>query len=166
MNMDSIPAVPSSNAIQPTTRFPMGRLGASHIPTRPELPDTSAPTRPTAVLIHERKTCRSKGASKVTTIWTAILSGIGALLLATFIAMVRLAWGTFKTVNLLIERGEKRSRQIRALFVINSNQTKVMRATLEVVAGIQNNGNVVKARECLNEIDATVQDFACAEAWN
>lgn len=99
------------------------------------------------------------------TIWTAILGGLGTLILAALVASLKWLGSIKKTVEKVHLNDVRRSRQMGALFKVNLSSTKATKAILEVVSGIRNNGNVEEAMKHLEEGDAIIEKYNAEEAW-
>jgi len=102
----------------------------------------------------------------VNTILTAILGGLGTLILASLLASLKWLVSIKKTVEIVHLNDIRRSRQMGALFKVNLCSTKATRAILEVVSGIKNNGNVEEALKHLEDGDTVIEKYNAEEAWS
>lgn len=100
------------------------------------------------------------------TIFSAILGGLGTLILASLLASLKWLLSIKKTVEKVHTNDVRRSRQMGALFKASSCNVKATKAILEVVSGIKNNGNVAEALEHLENGDKVIEEFNTQEAWN
>jgi uncharacterized protein YpmB len=99
------------------------------------------------------------------TVMTAILGGIGTLILASLLASLKWLLSIKQTVEKVHTNDVRRARQMGALFKTLLCNTKATRATLEVVTGIKNNGNVKEAIEHLDAGDKIIEEFNADTAW-
>lgn len=100
------------------------------------------------------------------TIFSAILGGLGTLILASLLASLKWLLSIKKTVEKVHTNDVRRSRQMGALFKASSCNVKATRAILEVVSGLRNNGNVDEALKHLENGDKVIEEFNTQEAWN
>jgi uncharacterized protein YpmB len=99
------------------------------------------------------------------TIFSAILGGLGTLILASLVASLRWLASIKKTVEKVHLNDTRRARQMGALFKTTASNTKASRAILEVVSGMKNNGNVEEALTHLECGERVIEEFNTQEAW-
>lgn len=78
--------------------------------------------------------------------------------------MYRLLEENGNDISRLLAVQEQWGRQFRVLFVVQNKQIKAQRATLEVVARKEANGNVETAFVALNEAEQEIQDYS-GDGW-
>lgn len=99
------------------------------------------------------------------TVFSAILGGIGTLILASLIASLKWLVSIKKTVEKVHSNDVRRARQMGALFKASACNNKATKAILEVVSGLKNNGNVKEAIDHMEEGDKVIEEFNTQEAW-
>lgn len=99
------------------------------------------------------------------TIFSAILGGLGTLILASLVASLKWLASIKVTVEKVHQNDTRRARQMGALFKTTASNTKASRAILEVVSGMKNNGNVEEAIQHLDCGERIIEEFNTQEAW-
>ena len=102
----------------------------------------------------------------MSTILQYFLAGIGTLLLTSTIASLRWLFGLKTTIDKIASYNERRGEQMQVLFKVQLHQIHAQRATLEVVARREENGNVDRAFKALELAEHEMNQHATDNAWS